>query len=558
MRVLGGYWRTRPTAGDLVAGINKFVPCAANHTSRINYLCGVAKRNLPLLPPINNKLLNRFRNFVRLFLRKYLNPLVSIMGFEEWLAQTKYTEQRKAELRRAHARLQPILHELSVLRDAAIASGTVKGRLKRLLAIDSFIKREFFDNRDPPPNEEGIVSYEDSLKTARIINSRSDMYKCLVGPMIASIEQEVFKLPWFIKHIPESQRAEYITKMLGSANPRVINGTEYRRYIYATDYTSFEASIGPAIAAACEQQLFKYMICGGSNSGQRMDMYKWLQLQLCDTITTFSGIQVESKSIRMSGEMNTSLGNGFTNLMLMMFMVHESGDDYNLLRGVFEGDDGLTAIYKPLDTSIITSLGFICKLEIHDEPELASFCGRVYSPYDTTTVGDPLYYLAAAGWSTKTVNATEKTRKFLTMMKGISYCHAFTGSPIIPHLGRMLIRSAHTTQRQFNEWYNKSPLVDVYDRGLRDLTSELPFKEPSHHSRVVCWKKFGLHPSVQIAIEQKLDSSEGWVDIPLLHLLMPRLWNINWNQPEFAIIERLNYSNVNFNNGDDFDVQMFV
>lgn len=553
----GGYWRTRPTAGTLIAGINDFVPCAANHTSRTNYLLGVAKRNLPILPKINKHILKRFRNFIRLFLRNYLKPLIKIMSFEEWLAQTKYSEQRKAELRRANARLQPLLHELSVLRDQALSSGTVKGRLKRLLAIDSFIKREFYDNRDPEPDVDGIVDNEANLKTARIINSRSDMYKCLVGPLIASIEQVVFKLPWFVKHIPEEQRAAYITKMLGSDNPRIINGIPYVKNIYATDYTSFEASIGPDIAATCEQQLFKYMLCGDSRSGNLMDSYKWLQLQLCNTTTSFSGITVTSSSIRMSGEMNTSLGNGFTNLMLMMFMVHESGDDYNLLQGVFEGDDGLTAIYKPLDMSIITNLGFVCKLEIHKEAELASFCGRVYSPYDTTTVGDPIYYLAAAGWSTKCVHATDKTRRFLTMMKGISYCHAFAGSPVIPHLGRMLIRSANISLKEFLAWYSTTTLIDPYDRALRDLNIEIPFREPTYHSRVVCWKKFGLHPSVQVAIETKLDNSDGWVSIPLLHCIMPKIWFSNWLTSETPIVERLNHCEMDYLSGENFDIADF-
>lgn len=486
-------------------------------------------------------MLRQFRNFVRRFVRKHLTPLTSVMSFEEWLAGTKYPESRKEELRRANLKVQAMLHELTVLRDAALETGHVKGRLKKLLGVDSFIKREFYDVRD-----------EDKVKMSRIINSRSDMYKCLIGPVIASIEKVVFKLPWFVKHVPENQRAAYITKMLGSAQPKEILGRLYPRTIYATDYTSFEASISAAIAQSCEQQLFYYMLCGENSDSRHQDLYAWLRLQLCRTTTNFSGITIEADSIRMSGEMNTSLGNGFTNLMLMMFMIFKSGDDPDSLQGVFEGDDGLTAVYTPLDMTIPTKLGFVCTLEIHEKPELASFCGRVYSPYDTSVVGDPVYYLAAAGWSTRVTNANQRTKDFLTYAKGLSYCHSFVGSPVIPHLGRMMIRSvsARINPIEFNLWYLTTTLIDAYDKQYRPLGTIVPFNPPSEHSRVVCWQKFNIHPSVQILIEDLLDNSIDWVDSPIFGVIMPKFWNKMWNLPQVSNIETLINSDVTYDDGD--------
>lgn len=553
IRTVAGHWLTKPMASTLSAGMLSYVPYAVNHASRLNYLQGVAKRNLPILPNVNNRLLNSFRNFVRLFVRKFLNPLQHIMSFEDWLAQTKYTNMRKEELRRANAKLNTMLHELSVLRDEALRNGDVKGRLKRLLSIDSFIKREFYDVRDAKD-----PTRDDHLKMARIINSRSDMYKCLIGPVIASIEHVVFKLPWFIKHVPEDKRADYITNMLGTDQPKLINGIWYDKKIYATDYTSFEASIGPEIANACEQQLFKYMLCGDSNNHTNIDLYKWLQLQLCTTTTTFSGIQVQAESIRMSGEMNTSLGNGFTNLMLMMFMVHNSGDDYTTLQGVFEGDDGLTAIYKPIDMSTTTHLGFVCKLEIHDEAELASFCGRVYSRYDSSIVGDPVYYLASAGWSTKSTTTTDRTRDMLTMAKGLSYCHAFRGSPIIPHLGRMLINSVSITPQEFNAWFDKTTLIDAYDKKYRLFHADYPFSEPTPYARSVCWRKFGIHPTIQLLIEHVLLTNVGWINMDFLEPIMPRLWRVMWSNPGVTESESLINSDVTYAEGDVFAVEHFT
>jgi len=44
----------------------------------------------------------------------------------------------------------------------------------------------------------------------RLIFSRDDHYKTVVGPMFKRIEKELFKLPHFIKNVPVEQRSEYI------------------------------------------------------------------------------------------------------------------------------------------------------------------------------------------------------------------------------------------------------------------------------------------------------------------------------------------------------------
>ncbi len=78
----------------------------------------------------------------------------------------------------------------------------------------------------------------------------------------------------------------------------------------------------------------------------------------------------------MSGEMNTSLGNGFSNLMFMLYACEIQGIECD---GIVEGDDGAFALsLKPgqkFDESIFAEMGLTIKLEKHTDLMSMSFCG---------------------------------------------------------------------------------------------------------------------------------------------------------------------------------------
>ena len=93
---------------------------------------------------------------------------------------------------------------------------------------------------------------------------------------------------------------------------------------------------------------------------------------------------------RMSGEMNTSLGNGFSNLMFMAFVCEKLGLNCN---GVVEGDDGLFAFNgNTPSASDFTKYGFNIKLDVHSEISTASFCGNVFDPEDRQIMTCPYIY----------------------------------------------------------------------------------------------------------------------------------------------------------------------
>mgnify|MGYP003702193899 FL=1 len=101
---------------------------------------------------------------MRLWLRKNLMPLKcdSDTTLEHWLEGTNYPEWRKKQLREA----------------------SLKIFNKSDYNNKSFIKREFY----PEP------------KHARWINSRSDKFKSMTGPIFHLIESETFKNSSFVKY----------------------------------------------------------------------------------------------------------------------------------------------------------------------------------------------------------------------------------------------------------------------------------------------------------------------------------------------------------------------
>ena len=112
---------------------------------------------------------------------------------------------------------------------------------------------------------------------------------------------------------------------------------------------------------------------------------------------TFKRFKLGIQATRMSGEMCTSLGNGFSNLMLMLFACHRIGSKCT---GVVEGDDGFFVCSPRAPTSKeFKEIGFTIKMERHDSLTTASFCGIVFDTIDKINVTDPMEVLIGFGWS---------------------------------------------------------------------------------------------------------------------------------------------------------------
>lgn len=359
-------------------------PIGLDSNDPITQARGIAKRMGRILPPLDTTALTSFGLFVDSFLRKHLVPLNSIMGFEEWLDSTSYNETRKDQLRRAWEQCH-------------YTSDAVKFR-----KIASFMKTE------PYPE----------FKHCRGINSRHDAFKAYSGPVFKSIERVVYDLVdcrgnrLFAKHVPVSDRPSYIMGMFEAGDQ-----------VMATDYSAFEASFRPQLMEVCEFALYRHMLRG----------YPKLARVICNTLGGVNhgrmrcGVTFKLKGRRMSGDMCTSLGNGFTNLMVFSWLMQ--GRSWT---GTVEGDDGIFCVHdrKPLPLPAdYARLGFDIKIERHERPEKASFCGIVATR--TGLIKDPAKTLQSFGWTRTQTHAPEHVLWELLRAKALSLAYEAPHCPIL-------------------------------------------------------------------------------------------------------------------------------
>jgi hypothetical protein len=440
---------------------------------------GAKHRVGSITPPVNKKTLRQFKTFVSDWLHKNLTPLSpeSDVSVETWLKESPYTEARKEELLTK-------LHDFKeLMRDHQIDKAK----------LESFIKEEFYG--EP--------------KAFRTINSRLDEYKCLVGPIIHAIEQQVFKNNRFIKKVPVSERAALINECMAKLG-----------YVgFEIDFQSFEGSFCRAFMEACEVQLFEYMSKMLPMAKEFMVLYRQLLLsnKLC-----FSGFVCVILAKRMSGEMSTSVANGFSNMMLIEFTAFKQGI---IVIFFVEGDDSIGVSSAPLSTKWFTKLGFIAKIIRHNDVRTASFCGLIFTS-EESLVKDPIKTILQLGWCSRQYNlANDKTRGQLTRAKALSLKCEMPDCPILGPLADKLIEL--TCNYSMKKSIQKLlPSLSSYERGeyLNLVNNNAKWSVKSNvttASRLLVAEMFNISVDAQLIIESEIqEMSLGPFNSPTLDTLL--------------------------------------
>lgn len=434
---------------------------------------GVCKRFIREIPMADSCLRDRFSRFVKKWLKKNLKPLDkdTDLSFEKWISEVKYPDWRKNELRRKYEVI-------------------MNSKDERYFKLQCFFKQEVYPQ----------------YKHARAINSRTDEFKTLIGPWFRAIEKAVFALPWFIKKTPVDERPDYIMERIGRWAARYV----------ATDYTAYESHFTRELMSACEFELYRYMTEYLPN--RQLFWYYLEEVLAGRNVCEFKWFTVQCQATRMSGEMNTSLGNGFANLMIMLFVCKESGCS-NVV-GVVEGDDGLFVMTgTPPTAEDFKRLGLTIKLEVHTEIETASFCGIIFDKYERRNVTDPIDVLMDFGWTTgRYKNAGKRRCLELLKAKSLSLLYQYPGCPIISALARYGLRvtrgvGVRRVLDTMNLWEREQLLEALSRKAKLDV-------EVGPRTRMLVQEKFGILIEHQIEIEQYLDNLEGIqpLDIPLVGL----------------------------------------
>lgn len=453
----------------------------ADPSDRDSMIAGVKRRAACKPPPADFAALERLGCFVDQWLEDNLTPLAPSVDFsvETWLASTNYPEWRKEELRQKWEEVDDIEYS------------------KDYYKVKCFMKDEV---------------YED-WKYPRGIYARVDEFKAFIGPVFKQIEKDVYENKHFIKHVPVKDRPRVIYERLNVIGSRA----------YATDYTSFESLFQKQLMSNCEFKLYAYML-------RHTPGYIKIMKVIYDVIggqnyCSFHTFVMLIFCTRMSGEMNTSLGNGFSNLMFWKFNCFENGNTYD---DVFvEGDDGLgIAVGPPLTDAMFTRLGLNIKLEIHDDISTASFCGMIFDIDDLIVVTNPIATLVGFGWSKMDfVMARQGKLNMLLEAKAISLVYEYAGCPVLTALARYVLRVSPRqsklskfirNHRGFNT-YDRETLLPAASHWLQhqaDFVKRMNLSPPIA-TRLLVEKKFGLSVEDQLSIENYLDSLQ--VLTPLSH-----------------------------------------
>lgn len=402
------------------------------------------KRLLRDIPVPNSTVLDEFAEFVSGFLSSHV-PRVAPLSFQEWLDSTGFNEARKDQLRQAH-------HDLRGGRPTR----------RQCSHIDTFVKSEAY------------VEW----KQARMINSRCDAFKVFSGPMIKAIERVVYALPWFIKHIPVTDRPAAVLAMK-QAN---------RRY-FQTDFTAFESHFTSRFLDICECALYRHCLSSSPDC-----VYMCEALMGKNNMRTRSGISASVSGRRMSGDTCTSLGNGFTNLMLAMFIAHKQGAE---LDGFVEGDDGLFSTTADLNAAAYDELGFTIKVDEVDDPCEASFCGLIFSN-SAQIIRDPRKFFMTFGWTQSFINAGDRIMDELQHAKAMSALCETPDCPIVSELAYYAYgRTRHTEPRFVTDGYHRAPASTLFRQ-----------PEPSADTRLLFERKFGVSVPTQLSVEACIREGE--------------------------------------------------
>lgn len=452
-----------------------------------NFVVSVLKRFGTAPPRVNRKMLRALKAFTRDFCEKNIKKIsYEDVDFEGWLESWPQPRARKEELRK--------VWEADPYDDPSIVF--------RGTEIKSFMKDE------PYP----------TYKAPRSINARSDWFKAYSGPLFDAINNVVLKaLPQFIKTVPVLERPEELMEALWKLGHPVQVG----------DATSYEAHFTREVMEAVEFVLYEYCVEGCPSLEKQVEVIK--SVLTGKQVLRFKYLTVMLEATRMSGEMNTSLGNGFTTLIIVLFLAFTNNAGEVSTR--VEGDDNATCYQFPERAPTredYKQKGWIVEIEKPSDISTASFCGNVFDPEDLIVVTDPRPHLANFGYSTKKyVKATYALRLQLLRSKALSLAHQYNGCPILGALGRRVCELTNHVRIRESVINN----MELYKREQFRIYCKSPLPPPitiPSATRSLVERLYG------ITVEDQRQLEEDWSLLTLdssfsIALCYPSLWDLNYD-----------------------------
>lgn len=447
-----------------------------NLGNAFNSVVGTMQRTCVQVPRLSPEVGSELRQHCKEHLRRlFPSPIRRrLMTFEEWLELTPYTQAERLQMRAMFENFYPNVEDFKNKNQNAVS------RRQKIMSILSFIKAEFYP----------------AFKLFRSIQGRHDLAKILLGPVVKTIELDVYQHPWCIKHVPWAERPHFIRETFSHHN----------KYTCLSDFTSFEASIKLPLAYNTEYVWYKHF------AGKQVATFLMAAFYDLNVLSFSNFTLTQYNPCRASGDACTALGNFIVCVSSVTFLMEKRlGYQSNQYTGTAEGDDNLlsSSIRMPqLHSGLYAELGLIAKLEYPTSPYEASFCGMVFSEADDSIITDPYKVLSTFGWlDPKYKHARETKLKGLIRGKALCILYQYVGCPILQSLALWALRHTRDIKPIFeNSWSNKNlpPLRDE---------SRAPIVPVTIERRLLMERVYGIPPDLQRKYEDWF-STAPFTEIP--------------------------------------------
>lgn len=196
---------------------------------------------------------------------------------------------------------------------------------------------------------------------------------------------------------------------------------------------------------------------------------------------------------RCSGEMNTSLGNGWANYVIFAFLVSEKGGDFE---GYVEGDDGIFATNVEITQADYARCGFEVKVIEHKTVSTASFCGIVSAP-GGVLLKDPVRFMQGFGWTSSFIDSSDDVMLALLRAKALSAVYEAPQCPIIGAIARAaLSRTRGVLPKFIQDGYHDTSAIPRDEKKLAVF-------DPTPEVRQLFSHLYGVTPAQQIMLENE-------------------------------------------------------
>jgi hypothetical protein len=448
--------RIRPVAVSLLPIDLSFTPLHADIYDPATMLAGALHRQAAATPPVNRITLRAFRSFIQHFLHSNYQSLRpdEILDFESCLETTTYSGAEKRRLREAYATSckYPLGHGLPF-------------KFRRGKA---FGKQEF---------------YED-VKHARGICGRHVVFKARYLQYIRAIEKRAFRLPYFAKGLTWDEIAQ-----------KLVSSLRLDGVIFENDFVSFECSFSYDVKQVCELALVRFFLCNCAP-----EVYKELREDARGIEMVYRWFKLYVEGKRVSGDLWTSLGNGFTNLMLILFTLFQNGFTHKQLTLLVEGDDSVGQVFGRLPnfTQTFRELGFLAKVEVRSSVQETNFCHTRVTPYGKV-MSDASRVVPRFFWAhAKYANHSTDHLRMLLRARAQSLAVKDSSTPILWALLEYALRASEGSM----DWVYIYRHMSVWEREwIADARSQVAPTRPSALDRAWYEVFYQVPVSVQVAVE---------------------------------------------------------